>query len=159
MKARSQPSSRSEPGTTEQASWADVAAYCPNLDEWPRRWRYQERDILSGQQIVECFKPFLRHLLSSDLSRKTLRKHRDNLWMLGGEIISDLYRDPELRGRPIEDLMFASLDEEGGPLLSHHQSEEEQRSFDSTCRKFLRFLKDAQKSQGQPAKRHRRCSP
>jgi hypothetical protein len=32
------------------------------------------------------------------------------------------------------------LDEEGGPLLSHHESEQEQRAFDSTCRKFFRFL-------------------
>ncbi len=49
---------------------------------------------------------------------------------------------PKLRKRPIEELLLAALDEEGGPLLSHHASEEEQRSFDSTCRKFHRFLKD-----------------
>jgi hypothetical protein len=34
------------------------------------------------------------------------------------------------------------LDEEGGPLLSHRASEEEQHSVDSTCRKFHRFLSD-----------------
>jgi hypothetical protein len=107
---------------------------------------------VSGQQVVDCFKPFLRHLLSSGLSQRTLRKHRDNLWMLGGEIILNLYKDPELREQPIEDVVFAALDEEGGPLLSHRQSEEEQRSFDATCRKFFRFIKDARKSQGQPAK-------
>ena len=47
-----------------------------------------------GQQMVECFKPFLRHLLDLNLSAKTLRKHRDNLWLLGGEIISDLHQEP-----------------------------------------------------------------
>jgi hypothetical protein len=47
---------------------------------------YEERDLSHGQQMVECFKPFLRHLVSSDQSRKTLRSHRDNLWILGGEI-------------------------------------------------------------------------
>jgi hypothetical protein len=26
---------------------------------------YEERDLSVGQQMVECFKPFLRHLLSS----------------------------------------------------------------------------------------------
>lgn len=71
--------------------------------------------------------------------------------MLGGEIISGLYRDPELREQPIENVIFAALDEEGGPVLFRHRSED-QRSFDSTCRKFLRFLKDAKKSQGQPAR-------
>jgi len=45
---------------------------------------YEARDLLPGQQMVECFKPFLRHLLSLNLSAKTLRKHRDNLWLLGG---------------------------------------------------------------------------
>jgi hypothetical protein len=46
MKARPRPGSRSRPRTTEQASGADLAAYCPNLGEWPRRWRYEERDVL-----------------------------------------------------------------------------------------------------------------
>ena len=36
-------------------------------------------------------KPLLRHLLRLELSRKTLRKHRDNLWLLGGELILDLH--------------------------------------------------------------------
>lgn len=132
----------------EQVSDDDLAAYCPDLDQWPRSWRYEERDILPGQQIVNRFKPFLRHLLISDLSRKTLRKHRDNLWALGGEIISDLHASPGLRKQSMQDVVFAVLDEEGGPLLSHHESEEEQRSFDSTCRKFLRFLKNANAGHG-----------
>ena len=72
----------------------ELAAYCPDLEQWPRRWMYEERDLSPGQQIVECFKPFLRHLLSSGLSRKTLRKHRDNLWLLGGELILDLHEGP-----------------------------------------------------------------
>jgi hypothetical protein len=52
---------------------------------------YEARDLSPGQQMVECFKPFLRHLLSLRLSRKTLRQHRDNLWLLGGELILDLH--------------------------------------------------------------------
>jgi hypothetical protein len=31
---------------------------------------------------------------------------------------------------------------EGGPLISNRASEEQQRSFDSTCRKLHRFLKE-----------------
>ena len=90
---------------------------------------------------MECFKPFLRHLLSLDLSRKTLRKHRDNLWLLGGEIISDLHETPRLRKRPIGEVLLAALDDEDGPLISR-ASEDQQRSFDATCRKLHRFLKD-----------------
>lgn len=92
--------------------------------------------------MVECFKPFLRHLLASNLSAKTLRKHRDNLWLLGGEIISDLHESPRLRKRPMAQVVFAALSDEGGPLISNGASEEQQRSFDSTRRKLYRFLKD-----------------
>jgi hypothetical protein len=120
-----------------------LAAYCPDLDDWPRSWCIEQRDVAPGQRIVECFKPFLRHLLSLGLAKKTLRKHRDNLWLLGGEIIGEISNTPKLRKRPIEARVFALLDEEGGPLLSHHESPDEQRSFDSTCRKFFHFLRSS----------------
>jgi hypothetical protein len=97
------------------------------LEQWPASWIYEA---------------FLRHLLSSNLSAKTLRKHRDHLWLLGGEIISDLHESPRLRKRPMAQVVFATLDDEGGPLISHSASEEQQRCFDATCRKFHRFLKD-----------------
>src|SRR5215510_14732373 len=71
-----------------------LAAYCPDLDEWPARWRYEQRDVAPGQKLVECFKPFLCHLLTLDLSRKTLHRHRDNLWLLGGELIRKLHETP-----------------------------------------------------------------
>jgi hypothetical protein len=51
--------------------------------------------------MVEWFKPFLRNLLTLDLSRPTLRRHRDNLWALGGEIIRRLQMDSDLRKQPI----------------------------------------------------------
>jgi len=97
------------------------------------------KDIPPGEKIVASFRPFLDHLLALNLSRKTLRKHVDNLWLLGGELIRDLHETPSLRKRPIADLVFEAL-EEGGPLLYHGDSEAQQRSFESTCRKFRRFL-------------------
>jgi hypothetical protein len=121
-----------------QGAHADeLTANCPDLEQWPRSWMYEKRDLTHGQQVVECFKPFLRHLLSSGLSRKTLRSHRDNLWILGGEIISKLHEDPRLRKRPTDQIVLAVLHDEGGPLISHSGSEDQQRSFDSTCRKVL----------------------
>ena len=119
-----------------------LAAYCPDLEQWPNTWMYEARDLAPGQQVVEIFRPFLRHLLGLNLSGKTLRKHRDNLWLLGGEIISDLHKSPRLRKWPMAQVVSAAFDDEGGPLISHSPSEDQQRSFDSTCRKFYRFLKD-----------------
>jgi hypothetical protein len=103
---------------------------------------YEAGDLAPGRQVVEIFKPFLRYLLGLNLSGKTRRKHRDNLWLLGGEIISDLHKNPRLRKRPMAQVVSAAFDDEGGPLISHSPSEDQQRSFDSTCRKFHRFLKD-----------------
>jgi hypothetical protein len=36
--------------------------------------------------------------------------------------------------------------QDGGPILDHDDSEEQQRSLESTCRKFCRFLKEGQSS-------------
>jgi hypothetical protein len=91
--------------------------------------------------LVECVKPFLRELLALPLSRKTLRQHRDNIWVLGGEVIRQLQIDSGLRWRPIEQLLLDLIGDDGGPLLSHGQSEAEQRSFDATCRKLFRCLR------------------
>ena len=136
MGAKSKAKAASDATQIPQESPADeLTAYCPDLEQWPRSWIYEERDLSHGQQLVVCFKPFLRHLVSSGQSRKTVRSHHDNLWILGGEIISKLHEGPQLRKRPIDQTLLAFLDDEGGPLISH-ESEDHQRSFDSTCLKF-----------------------
>ena len=96
----------------------------------------------------KCFKPFLRELLALFMSCKTLRRHRDNIWTLGGEVIRHLQMDCGLRRRPIEQIVLNLIDDDGGPLLSHGQSEVEQRSFDATCRKLFRCLTDRRVSRG-----------
>ena len=96
-------------------------------------------DIPLGQQIVECFRPFLQQLIVRQHSRKTLRRHVDNLWVLGGELIRDMHDTPALRHAPIQALVFDAV-EDGGPLPHGCDSEVALRSFESTCRKFRRFL-------------------
>jgi hypothetical protein len=122
--------------------------FCADLDQWPGSWAYEERDIPSGQCMVECFKPFLRELPALPLSRKTLRRHRDNIWVLGGEVIRQLQMDSGLRRLPIKQVVLSLIGDDGGPLLSHGQSDAEQRSFDATCRKLFRFLTDRRGSRG-----------
>jgi hypothetical protein len=119
---------------------ADLAAYCPDLVEWPTIWHYEKRDLIPGADIVAVFKPFLFHLLAQGLSRKTRNLHRDNLWLLGGEIIAELHEDPRLRKRPAIEWITAAVHPDGGPLLRGHPSKQEQRWFNSTCKKLHRFL-------------------
>jgi hypothetical protein len=115
--------------------------YCRGLDGWPRAWRGVEKDLPPGEKLVACFRPFLDGLVASDLSPKTIQKHVDNLWALGGEIIRDLHENPFLRRKSIEQILRDRIDDEGGPLLYATESEEDQqRSFDSTCKKLYRFL-------------------
>ena len=93
-----------------------------------------EKDLPPGEQLLALFRPFLEHLAASDLSPKTIQKHVDNMWALGGEFIRDLHSDSSLRKKPVE-LVLRQMIEYGGPLL-YHGGEDQQRSFDSTCRKF-----------------------
>ena len=103
----------------------------------------EEKDLPAGRRLVQCFMPFLLHLTESGLSKRTIQNHVDNMWVLGGEIIRDVNNDPSLRKLSAQRLVHNAIDEEGGPLL-HNGWEDEQRSFDSTCRKFHRFLTQSQ---------------
>jgi hypothetical protein len=66
------------------------------------------------------------------------------VWLLGGEIIRDVNQQPRLRKRTAEQLVHNVIHEDGGPLI-HNGWEAEQRSFDSTCRRFYRFLTPSQR--------------
>ena len=63
----------------------------------------------------------------------------DNLWTLGGEIIRDVHMY-ELYDVPPLEKVRNSVDECGGPLCRHLDSKTAQESYDSTCRKFHKFL-------------------
>jgi len=115
----------------------DLEHYCRDLNGWPRSWMGLEKDLPPGEQLLTLFRPFLEYLATSNLSPKTIQKHVDNMWALGGEFIRDLHSDSSLRKKPVEQILLQMI-EYGGPLLYH--GEDQQRSFDSTCRKFRRFL-------------------
>ena len=103
-----------------------------------------EKDLPPGEQLVACFRPFIEHLASSSLSPKTIRRHVDNLWLLGGEIIRDLNYNPALRKVAAQKLLRDVVGADGGPLI-YNGSEEEQPALDSTCRKLHRFLNHPQR--------------
>ena len=114
--------------------------YCRDLKGWPQSWMGLEKDLPPGEQLIALFRPFLEHLAASNLSPKTIQKHVDNMWALGGEFIRELNYDPPLRKKPVGQALLKML-EYGGPML-YHGGEDEQRSFDATCRKFKRFLSE-----------------
>ena len=111
---------------------SDLATYCS--------WCGEARDVIPGEQIVAVFTPFLLDLLAQGLSHKTRNLHRDNLWLLGGEIIRDINETPKLRRRSARELVMQVVADDEGPLIHGGASEQAQRSFDSTCKKLNRFL-------------------
>jgi len=122
-----------------------LAAYCPDLADWPQRWKYDEQDIVPGQRIVEFITPFLLHLLGENLSTKTLHRHRDHLWLLGGELIRRRYDDDKLKKMPVGKAIADLIEDDGGPLISPNITETQQNSFDATCRKLYKYLNSASK--------------
>src|SRR5438876_11296964 len=123
---------------------SDASVYCRDLDNWPRSWMGLEKDLPPGEELVVCFRPFIEHLASSSLSSKIIRRHVDNLWILGGEIIRDLNDTPSLRKVAAQRLLRQAAHADGGPLI-HNGSEEEQHSLAATCRKLHRFLRPPQR--------------
>lgn len=122
---------------------SDLEQLVPDLQYWPRSWSFEEQDIPFGQDLVKLFTPYLLHLLDSGYSIKTLKRHRDFIWMLGGRLIEErqLYR--ELRRLDARTILLRYIDDhDGGPLLDD-RSEQEQGLFDAICRKLSRFMNTA----------------
>lgn len=116
---------------------------CPDLDDWPSKWQFEPADLVVGQQVVQALAPFLLGLLDQGLALKTLRRHRDNLWLLGGELIRRRYDDSALARMDASAALQELIEEDGGPLMWPRITEADQDSLDATCRKLHRFLENA----------------
>jgi hypothetical protein len=114
--------------------WADFY-------EWPERWKGFPADVPYGEGIIEIYKPFVEELLSR-LSLKTVKRHLDNLWLLGGELIREINMNPKLRKKAPMDLLLDNVDESGGPYCRHLDSEEQMMAYDATCRKLSKYLRE-----------------
>src|SRR5258708_17725067 len=106
--------------------------YCRDLNGWPRSWLGLEKDLPPGEELLTLFRPFLEHLAASDLSPKTIQKHVDNMWALGGEFIRDLHSDPSLRKKPVKQILLQMIDY--AAPLPFHAAPHPQKSFDPPLR-------------------------
>jgi len=52
-------------------------------------------------------------------SGRSIRRHVDNFWRLGGRIITDLNETPRLCKQPVRQVLRPAIDDdEGGPLIN-----------------------------------------
>ncbi len=117
-----------------------LAKLCPDLQDWPQRWAGEPSDLALGERMLDCFRPFLLDLLGQGLATTTLRRHRDHLRMLGGEIIRRCYDEPKLRRQPAAKIVLRFVDDDCGPLIWPQITEQQQNAFDATCRKLYQSL-------------------
>ena len=136
--SKSTPSARLSSGASPASP--EVLTYVPDIGEWPDSWMVDQPDRAMGEAIVTVLTPFIEHLIHQGLTKRTIKHHVDNLWALGGEMITAIHWDESLRELSARDLVLNAIDEAGGPLLRNPLDPEDQKRFDSTCRKFYKFL-------------------
>ncbi len=112
----------------------------PEFPNWPESWKYQDEDVPYWKTLLEVMRPFVQSMIDQGLARKTIRRHMGYLWLLGGEIIRDMHIHEQYDDFDAEDALRDAVGPDGGPLCRHIHGEEDQRAFDTTCRKLHKFL-------------------
>jgi hypothetical protein len=113
------------------------------MAEWPGSWAGVEADKPFGAGLVAELEPFMAHLETLGLKPKTVRRHLDNLWVIGGEIIRQLNYEPALRKTTPRKLLFETVENGEAPFVPD-MGEAGQKSLDATARRLLRFLASSQ---------------
>jgi hypothetical protein len=109
------------------------------MDEWPQSWAGDDEDEPVGRSLTAILRPFMRLLQQDKLSPRTLRRHLDNLWLIGGEVIRRLNYEAALRTRSPTELLLDAVAGGEAPLV-HDVTEAEQAALDATAHKLLNFL-------------------
>jgi len=117
------------------------------MNEWPASWAGTAADEPVGRALVLRLRPFMRYLHKKKLSAKTVRRHLDNLWIIGGEIIRRIGYEPTAPMEPANDLLLEAIAGGEAPLV-HDLTDGQQATLDATARRLLHFLsaQDPQRS-------------
>ncbi|ABQ27088.1 hypothetical protein [Geotalea uraniireducens] len=126
--------------TDRKASNATFREWTPDFDKWPSSWMGVKEDLEYGRKILPYFEHFLQELYDEGFSRKTFVQYRDNLWLLGGTIITGVSNYEEHHIDPFEKLYDSVISD--GILPDHYDdmSEAELYAFARMCRRLEKFL-------------------
>jgi hypothetical protein len=115
----------------------------PDFDKWPERWMGTTEDRDYGNKLLPYIEEFLDILIKGNRSRKMLKIHIDNAWLLGGSIIRHVSMYEEYKTTPLKKLVESV--ESGGILPDgyDHMTERDQSAFESTCELFENYLKES----------------
>jgi hypothetical protein len=110
------------------------------MDDWPQSWAAIPADEALGAELVLLFKAFIEALALKGLSGPTIRRHLNNAWCIGGELIRDIHDEPARRGQSARPLLQAAVADGQAPLV-HSLSPSQQDSLDATAPKLRAFLR------------------
>mgnify|MGYP006436087411 CR=1 FL=1 len=92
---------------------------CDDIEQWPKSWKGLDEDIPIGESMIPVFRDFIQSLIEKGLRKKTVQKHVDNLWSLGGEIVAEVNMYEDYNGEKGRQLILKNIDELGGPYCKH----------------------------------------
>jgi hypothetical protein len=119
-----------------------VAIALREMGQWPSSWMGDNEDLIAGRALLPLMRSFVEDFATTKPSPRAAKKHVDNLWRLGGELVRGLHVDPKRRQDPVAYLM-KTLSVEESPLLHGAADERAQESLDTTCRCFWRYVQGA----------------
>jgi hypothetical protein len=109
---------------------------------WPKNWSYDRASEAFGERLLVELTPFVELLEAHGYTKRTIDRHLGYLFLLGGEIVSQLAVDEEY-DRDAREVLLENIDEEGGPLCRHLHTDTELNQYDATCRKLHKFMEKA----------------
>jgi hypothetical protein len=138
--SRPRASPRSVTAVHNAAAGAALTKALSLMDRWPAAWQIDEGDLAYGEGLLEQFKPFVTYLVNvQQLAPTTLRRHLNDLFLLGGELISHINTFEKDRRLSPARLLDDNIWPDGGPLCRHVEEGPHQRHYDATCKKLHAF--------------------
>jgi hypothetical protein len=117
------------------------------MDDWARSWKGTDDDLELGEGLVEVLRGFVGDLRARGLGARTVRRHLDNAWLIGGEIVRQSHDNPAERAKGPRRLLWEAV-EYGEAPLADGLTMDEQESVDVTARRLLRYLRGGVHSSG-----------
>jgi hypothetical protein len=106
---------------------------------WPKKWCFDRASKVYGRKLLAEMMPFIEWVLAHGYATRTVERHLEYLFLLGGELVSMAAIDEEY-DRDAREVLLENIDDEGGPMCQHLHTDERENQYDATCRKLYRFM-------------------
>lgn len=110
------------------------------MEHWTETWAVISSDPPVGKKLLQAIQAFVSVMTVQRLPHDTINRHLLNLWLLCGEIVRYAQQDEALKRLAPHELMLRFVDAEGGPYCARLASEQDQRSFQATCKILFEHL-------------------